>query len=262
MISDDKKSISMWWPQNPQPGNMGDILSPWIVNKITGLTGRYIDYNDTELKLVGIGSVIARIQAGNCVVWGSGLIREEIIVQNTTEYLAVRGPLTRDILIGKGCDVPAIFGDPALLLPYLHHKAPTRKYKHGIFPHYVDYADIKNQYKGVKDIKIINALNENPISVVNDILDCDHIISSSLHGVIVAQAYGIPATWVKFSDRLDGDDIKFHDYFASVGLRCNYINIDGKLTTQQLFKLPQSADISFNKHELKNALTQRLAQLT
>ncbi len=260
MISDDQKTISMWWPQNPQPGNMGDILSPWIVNKITGLTGTYVDYNDDATKLVAIGSVIARIQSGNCIVWGSGLIREEIVVQHNTEYLAVRGPLTRDILLSKGCDVPDVYGDPALLLPYLHHKAPTRKYKHGIFPHYVDYADVKMQYKGVKDVKIIYALHENPINVVNDILDCDHIISSSLHGVIVAQAYGIPATWVKFSDKLDGDDIKFHDYFASVGLACKHISIDGKLSTSQLFKLPKTADISFNKRELKNALTERVSR--
>jgi len=35
----------------------------------------------------------------------------------------------------------------------------------------------------------------------------------------VAHAYGIPAVWVKFSNKLFGDNIKFYDYFASVGIK-------------------------------------------
>jgi hypothetical protein len=46
---------------------------------------------------------------------------------------------------------------------------------------------------------------------------CDVIITSSLHALITAHAYGIPAAWVIFSDAPLGDGIKFHDYFASCG---------------------------------------------
>ena len=44
----------------------------------------------------------------------------------------------------------------------------------------------------------------------------DKIISSSLHGHIVSDSYGIPNKWVKFDDNIKGDYTKFYDYFHSV----------------------------------------------
>lgn len=51
-----------------------------------------------------------------------------------------------------------------------------------------------------------------------EFLQCEKIVSSSLHGVIVAHAYNIPAVWQKFSEKVFGDDIKYQDYFESVQL--------------------------------------------
>jgi hypothetical protein len=61
--------------------------------------------------------------------------------------------------------------------------------------------------------------------VVADITSCDCIFSSSLHGLIVAHAYGIPAVWIRPGGPIMGDDVKFHDYFASVGTRVDPVHL-------------------------------------
>jgi hypothetical protein len=65
-------------------------------------------------------------------------------------------------------------------------------------------------------IKVINPLDE-PLTVLRDIGACLKIVTSSLHGMIVADAFGIPRR-VEYSPKLgkDGGDFKFRDYSASI----------------------------------------------
>ena len=55
-------------------------------------------------------------------------------------------------------------------------------------------------------------------SILDKINSCSKIISSSLHGIIVPQAYNIPVVRVRFTDNIYGDGIKYSDYFDSVGI--------------------------------------------
>ena len=138
------------------------------------------------------------------------------------DFRAVRGPQTRAFLIDKGYDVPEIYGDPALLLPQYYKPKIEKKFKLGIIPHYSDYELVEEWYKDEDHINIINLMTLSIESTTDEILKCHKIVSSSLHGIIVAHAYGIPAVWQKFSENLFGDDIKFQDYFESV-LITNYM---------------------------------------
>ena len=47
-------------------------------------------------------------------------------------------------------------------------------------------------------------------------LKCKFIISSGLHGLIVSDAYNIPNSRIRMSDKLVGGDFKFIDYELSV----------------------------------------------
>jgi exopolysaccharide biosynthesis predicted pyruvyltransferase EpsI len=62
--------------------------------------------------------------------------------------------------------------------------------------------------------KIINILD--PIEkVIDEVCECENIISSSLHGLILSHMYQIPFKWVKFSNLVSGDDFKFKDWMSS-----------------------------------------------
>ena len=43
------------------------------------------------------------------------------------------------------------------------------------------------------------------------------IFSTSLHGLIISHAYGIPAIWIK-AGNIGTDGFKFKDYFSSVNI--------------------------------------------
>ena len=109
-----------------------------------------------------------------------------------------------------------VYGDPALLYPRYYNPTIEKTYKWGIIPHYVDQKHPwLNRFRNMKNVKIINILD--PINkVVDEIKSCEMIISSSLHGVIAGDAYGVPSKWIILSDKVKGDGFKFRDYFASV----------------------------------------------
>lgn len=199
--------INVYW-SNSRP-NFGDILTPYILDYCN------IDYNMVSkvenASAMCIGSIIHRA-TNNMIVLGSGVMHTKHKLNPNADYRFVRGPLTRKRIIDNGGKCPAIYGDPALLLP-LFCPEESKEFDVGVTPHYVDFDIVKEKYP---TYKIIQLENKNPLAVAREISKCKKIISSSLHGIIAAHAYGIPAAWVKFSNNIKGDDIKFKDYYASI----------------------------------------------
>jgi pyruvyltransferase len=201
--------------------NLGDILSPIIAGyfgskKVVRISKRRCHKVEHYFM---IGSILQRCTSKS-IIWGSGLIFEDSICnEKPKKVLAVRGPLTREKLIEQGIDCPEIYGDPALLLPEIYplsNKKPI--YKLGIIPHFLDKNDTSlKKFSKRSDVKIIDIQNKDPLLVVDEMQQCEKIISSSLHGIIIADAYHIPSVWTQFTKPIGDDHFKFHDYFASVG---------------------------------------------
>jgi hypothetical protein len=203
--------------------NFGDTSVPYMLGK---LEIPYIfSHHTVEKKILMTGSILGVGSRKDTIVWGSGVIQDNIKPLTNCHYRAVRGPRTLEKVKNVGVDVSNIvLGDPAMLLPKIYQPSQEKKYKLGIIPHMVDYDYVRKHVMNNPDkfpnTVVIDANTntkqiENFINIVNQ---CEKIVATSLHGIICAHAYGIPAKWMKVSEKLAGDDIKFQDHFESVGL--------------------------------------------
>ncbi|MEN8123685.1 MAG: polysaccharide pyruvyl transferase family protein [Bacteroidota bacterium] len=239
--------------------NFGDILNPIIANHFGSKEVKRISKLKSRrfIHYYMIGSILQRCNS-NSIIWGSGLISSDTkCKQAPKKVLAVRGPLTRDRLIKQGIECPKIYGDPALLLPEIYPVTNRIvKYKLGIIPHFRDKnnAWLKSHFSQNPEIKIIDIQNKDPLKVVDDMLMCEKIISSSLHGIIVADAYKIPAVWVEFSDLVEGNGFKFRDYYMSVGRTVETpFQLEDFKNLNEILKVFEDYEINIDLETLKNS---------
>lgn len=213
------KVINCWWPREPKPGNVGDIITPVIISKLSQHKAKWVSLDSNRDMLLSTGSILNKAISEKFTVWGSGAMRLADIekVSPDANILSVRGPLTQELIYSKFAKTVDVLGDPALLVPLFFSPSVNKKYEYGIIPHYVDYKEVKKKYQKYKHIKVIDVLNADPLKTITEIMECEKTISSSLHGIIFSNAYKIPSCWVKFSDRLKGDGTKFRDYLLYCG---------------------------------------------
>lgn len=203
--------------------NFGDDLNAPLIKSIIGElpteVNQFFGNPTNEVIYLVIGSILQWADR-NSIVWGTGYMSPNSkMKEKPRKIYAVRGRLTREQLLKQGFDCSEIYGDPALLYPRYYMPVVNKKFKLGIMPHYIDQqVPVLNKFKAMPGVLFINA-RDVVNKVVDDINSCEKVASSSLHGLIVADAYGIPSTWIKLSDKVLGNGFKFRDYFSSVGRR-------------------------------------------
>lgn len=206
-----------------QHPNWGDALAQELAQEISGLPTKNIGDTSNPLHRPVYsltGSTLHRHMKGDAadhVIWGSGFISADANLQGVPGRIcAVRGPLTRARLAELGVECPDIFGDPALLYPLFYRPCVSTEYELGVIPHYIDQdSDWVRAVASQPNVMIID-VTSGVRAFVDDLLKCRAIASSSLHGVIAADAYGIPSVWIELSDKVVGAGFKFRDHFASV----------------------------------------------
>ncbi len=212
----DYNHVELYYWKPIQGGlNFGDHLSYIIVNKILADNNFSLEEETTfQKRLIALGSVI-HFANDNDTIWGSGINGKIYLSDHTFKDLdvrAVRGPLTRDFLNKRGISVPEIYGDPALLLPHIF----KGKFKRDPQKPYVIVPNLH-------DLKIAQEQNwDNVISpylswnrCIEEILKAEFVIASSLHGLIIAEAYGIPARYIRLSE--EENLFKYNDYSLGTG---------------------------------------------
>ena len=201
--------------RGPFAPNFGDALSPLVVSL---LAGRRVVYANDGAKLVALGSIFFALQDGD-VVWGAGLARREHVTYAArargVTYRALRGPATARLLRAHGIPDSIPLGDPAILLPLLIENDVVPEHEVGIVPHWSHLPDFERDLRD-SCVKLVDVCE--PFDVVaRAILSCKLVLSTSLHGVILAESYGIPALLVCYGSHPRGDATKYIDYFESTG---------------------------------------------
>ena len=205
-----------WWRPKNGAVNVGDYLSKVTVAAMLALRDLdLLQKRDKRRRLFAIGSVLHNARDGE-TVWGSGINGKIPEAQHRFRDLdvrAVRGPLTRRALRERGLRVPEVYGDPALLMPLLYRKeliGTVGRKAFVVIPH---FNELPEKYAKYRQQLVLPTAK--PLAFVGALLGADVVVSSSLHGVILAEAYGIPAVYL---DSGNGEHrFKYDDYYQGTG---------------------------------------------
>lgn len=201
---------SYWWRSVP---NFGDAIGPLLIKHFTGLDTMWSPVK--EASVISVGSILEHLpMKWEGTILGSGRLKENSKLDlSRATILGLRGPLS-----ARGIYGDFALGDPGILANELVGAQP-KKWDLGILPHWRDTELVGRFTRLIRPpatIKIIDP-RDNPLEVVRQIGACRRIVTSSLHGTIVADSFGIPRR-VEVSPALanEGGDFKFRDYHASI----------------------------------------------
>lgn len=185
--------------------NFGDDLNPLLYEGLSGTRLRLATDRHAP-HFLGMGSILAQATESS-IVLGAGLIKPATVKQ-PLKVVSVRGELTRQHL-GITDDLP--LGDPMVLVSRL--MSPDRGDDIGFIPHVSELPAIRERVPA--NVRLIDVRRQ-PDEVVREIGRCGIVLSQSLHGLIVADAFEIPNIWIAPSKKMVGGEFKFFDYFSTI----------------------------------------------
>lgn len=202
--------------------NLGDSLSVVVCQHLLSLRSLTFssDSSDKKIKhLMAIGSILGGRGDFNAVVWGSGIRNFSSVrglnrkkLYQKLDIRAVRGPFTRDALRQCGFDCPDVFGDPAILMPMIYQ--PEKQEKHGVVL-ITHYLTPKEKFSNCTGIRRLDIKTNDYEDFIKTICSAEKVVSSSLHGIILAETYGTPAVFLR--QGIETETLKFFDWYYSTG---------------------------------------------
>jgi hypothetical protein len=188
--------------------NFGDDINPAYWEWLGGRPVRFAS-DRTRPHLLGIGSILDRASS-NSIVVGSGFLRpEDRATHKPLAVIALRGELSFNAL---GDAEDALLGDPLVLCDRFVPRT-AKRFRLAWVPH-VTSIDAARGRAG-REIHVIDPTGD-PWQVIVDIAASELVMSQSLHGLIIADAFAIPNLWIAPSPAMIGGRFKFDDYFSTL----------------------------------------------
>jgi len=210
---------------NSQWSNAGDLLGEPVVREMLERRFKcdayaYITHrlkNKGSHCLWSVGSMMENVRAGD-VVWGLGVWHADVYAAARLgtpldfEVRGVRGPRTAELLDQVHGTTVAPVGDPGFLVSTFYSEIkPTREYK-CLIRHVSGDRTVAPE--GAKSFTP-GDFGEDWHQFLVEVARCSHVYSSSLHGLIVADSFGIPSRWFFPSDQPVVEvqsDFKYRDW--------------------------------------------------
>lgn len=206
-----RKVKAYWWKGRQQP-NWGDYLTPLLLARFAHVEAQWTERGSAEIVCVGsvLGHILGTWWKGT--ILGAGKLFQEESISREANILALRGPLT-----AKGVPGSFALGDPGLLADELV-KIDTKRYELCLIPHWSDESLAHNPLFTKYDHIAIDPA-AHPLAIIRAIAESRKVVSSSLHGLILADALAIPRRFEATADwRNAGGCFKVRDHDAAVGL--------------------------------------------
>jgi polysaccharide pyruvyl transferase len=201
------RASAYWWRGVP---NFGDRLTPLLLSYHADLEVKWASTDTADI--VCVGSVLEHLSPDyGGVIIGAGKLHEDYPARfPNAQILALRGPFSA---IGVPGDYA--LGDPGLLACELID-LPAKEYQLGIVAHWSD-TQLVNDPRFTRYDPVIIDPRSDPLEVVRTIAQCKKIVSSSLHGLVVADSFAIPRRF-EYTPRFDaeGGTLKFRDYHSAI----------------------------------------------
>jgi hypothetical protein len=203
----------------PAP-NFGDALSAHVVAHVSGRDVVLVAPRQAELFALGsLMHVISKFWTDRRrpknppILWGTGVLnpfwRRDFL--DNVQVALMRGPISAALMKVK----MKVFGDPGFLAADVFGPVAQQHDRIAVIPHHSQAEDPQIAAMVARDpaLHLIDPRLD-AATVCAEIAGSAHVVSASLHGLIVADSYGIPSTWM---DPGVQGYLKYHDYAASIG---------------------------------------------
>lgn len=196
--------------------NLGDLLSPIIVEFMLKKKGISANQKTDTAHLLALGSLLGH--PFDATIWGTGV---QSFIQVSSLYRwrkvrkydvrCVRGPLSANALRTAGYQCPDIYGDPAVLMPWIYTPENVKKEYDVIYISHFHNKSIPCP----EGVKILDIQTDDYRTFIDELCKGKKVVSSSLHGIILAEVYGIPAVF--HSENRLNEILKYYDWYYSTG---------------------------------------------
>jgi hypothetical protein len=238
--------------------NVGDALSPVMVALLSGRQVQRVPMKTSSPRMAAVGTIGQGFGGGEVWFWGTGCSNWRNPLARPSERLpfevppnsrfvvtATRGPISERLLTGASGSRPGVYGDPVWLLPQFYRPNVRKTWKIGVILHLSELDGRSSVARPRHEMRRFDIPAElanevhlistcTPISIqgigdkIDEILACERIVSTSLHGMVIAESYGIPCLFFAPNGRATGPermplepdsqlDLRIVDLYAGLG---------------------------------------------